>query len=207
MEGLFTYDDGKKRCWWCQGDDLYMSYHDQEWGRPVSDERRLFEKICLEAFQAGLSWITVLRKRENFREAFSNFKYEEVARFNQQDVESLLQNTGIIRNRQKIEAVIHNAQQVDTLLQEFGSLGNYFWQFQPAPAERPTELNYSAIRELAITPTSKRLSKDLKKRGFKFVGPTTMYAFMQAMGLVNDHLEGCWIKKEADQQRAIFLQE
>ncbi len=205
MQGLYIGEDGLSRCWWCKGDELYFNYHDKEWGRPVTDDRRLFEKICLESFQAGLSWITILRKRENFRKAFDNFDYQQIARYTQKDVERLLSDTGIVRNRQKIEATINNAQQIDSILNQFGSLSNYFWQFQPPKEERPKEFSYEYFRSLAITPTSKKLSKDLKSRGFKFVGPTTMYAFMQAMGLVNDHLEGCYVREIAEKQRIDLL--
>lgn len=185
--GILTGEDGKKRCCWCGGDPLYMDYHDNEWGKPVHNDLRLFEKICLEGFQAGLSWITILRKRENFRAAFAGFDFTRVQHFNERDVERLLKDAGIIRHRGKIEATINNAQRAVELAAEFGSLDAYFWGWKPE--------NHEAPRSMAdipsVTDESKALSKDLKKRGWKFVGPTTCYAFMQAMGLVNDHLEDC----------------
>lgn len=181
-----------QRCFWCfkQNDDLlYQNYHDREWGKPVHDDRHLFEKICLEGFQSGLSWYTILKRRDTFRIAFKQFDLAELTRFNQTDVERLLQDTGIIRHRGKIEATIHNAHRALELIAEFGSLDAYFWQFVPPANERPASISRASIP--ASTPTSTRLSKDLKKRGWKFVGPTTCYAFMQAMGLVNDHVDGC----------------
>lgn len=186
-DGLITGADGQKRCWWCGDDPLYVRYHDEEWGRPVTDDIRLFEKMCLEGFQAGLSWITILRKRENFRAAFSGFDFYKVAKFTETDVERLLQDSGIIRHRGKIQATIHNAQQVPCVIEEFGSFSDYLWGFQPKNHVRPK----SRADIPATTKESTALSKDLKKRGFKFVGPTTMYALMQAMGMVNDHIEGC----------------
>ena len=184
---ILTGADGKARCPWCGDDPLYVEYHDKEWGRPVYDDVRLFEKICLEGFQAGLSWITILRKRENFREAFAGFDFEQVAQFDDSDVERLLQNAGIIRHRGKIEATINNAARAIELRAEYGSLSKFFWSFKPNNHTPP-----KTMRDIpAITPESTALSKDLKKRGWRFVGPTTCYAFMQAMGLVNDHLVDC----------------
>lgn len=191
MEGLFTAEDQITRCWWCQGDELYMHYHDTEWGRPTKDDYKLFEKICLEGFQAGLSWITILRKREAFRKAFKNFDFNVVSLYTEDDVELLLQDKGIVRHRGKIKATINNAQRAIELIEEKGSLYNYFIDFTPPQSERPAKFDYKSFMQFNQTPSSKALSKDLKKRGWKFVGPTTMYAFMQAMGLVNDHLEGC----------------
>ena len=185
--GLIKGTDGKQRCWWCGDDPLYIHYHDTEWGQPKSDDISLYEKICLEGFQADLSWLTILRKRENFRAAFVGFDFEKVARFDESDVERLLQDAGIIRHRGKIEAAINNARCTCTLIDETGSLDSYFKQFQPE--NHPIPKRKSDIPP--ITKESEALSKDLRKRGFKFVGPTTMYAHMQAMGLVNDHLEGC----------------
>ena len=178
-----------QRCFWCGEDELYVHYHDQEWGKPMHDDVRLFEKICLEGFQSGLSWYTILKRREGFRKAFKKFDIKKVSKFTEADVEHLLQDEGIIRHRGKIEATIHNAGRALELVAEFGSLDAYFWQFVPPAEERPHSVTRSTIP--ASTPTSIRLSKDLKKRGWKFVGPTTCYAFMQAMGLVNDHIEGC----------------
>ena len=177
------------RCFWCGTDELYVRYHDREWGRPVHDDTRLFEKVCLEGFQSGLSWYTILKRREGFRAAFQQFDPHVVASYTDADVERLLQDDGIIRHRGKIEATINNAQRALELVAEFGSLDSYFWQFVPPASERPAELTRGTIP--ASTPTSTRLSKDLKRRGWKFVGPTTCYAFMQAMGLVNDHMTGC----------------
>lgn len=179
------------RCFWATSDPLYETYHDEEWGRPVSDDRRLFEKICLEGFQSGLSWLTILKKRENFRAAFHDFDLDKVARINGRGVEKLLLDPGIVRHRGKIESTINNARQAKNLVREFGSLSNYFWQFVPEPSERPKKVTRAALSNMAKTPTSLRLSKDLKERGFTYVGAVTCYAFMQAMGLVNDHMEDC----------------
>jgi DNA-3-methyladenine glycosylase I len=179
------------RCWWPGEDVLYLRYHDAEWGRPVTDDRRLFEKICLEGFQAGLSWLTILRKRASFRNAFADFDIDRVARFSGRDVARLLKDEGIVRHRGKIESAINNARRAKALRDEFGSLAAYFWRWEPDPGSRPRRLTRQALMQLARTPESIALSKDLKRRGWTFVGPTTVYAFMQAMGLVNDHLEGC----------------
>jgi len=184
-------DGGVVRCWWCGDDPLYRRYHDREWGRPVRDDRRLFEKICLEGFQSGLSWLTILRKREDFRRAFAGFDFEEVARFDRRRVERLLQDASIVRHRGKIESAIGNARRARELADEHGSLAAYFWRFVPPRGERPRRVTRAALEKLAKTPTSTALSRDLKRRGWTYVGPTTCYAFMQAMGLVNDHLEGC----------------
>lgn len=193
-EGLIKGDDELTRCWWPAGNEDYIHYHDTEWGYPVKDDRLLFEKICLEGFQAGLSWLTILRKRENFREAFAYFDFHQVAKFTEEDVERLLENKGIIRHRGKIESTINNAQRALELIKEKGSLAAYFWSFEPPASERPTIFDYETLKGIAKTPSSIALSKDLKKRGWKFIGPTTAYAFMQAMGLVNDHLEGCYCR-------------
>ena len=185
------------RCWWCGTDPLYVAYHDDEWGRPVTDDTRLFEKICLEGFQAGLSWLTILRKREHFRAAFRGFEIDRVARFTQRDVDRLLKNEGIIRHRGKIESTINNARRARELRDEFGSLSQYFWKWQPATSSRPRRITRRVLKTMAITPESTALSQDLRKRGWTFVGPTTIYAFMQAMGLVNDHVEDCDFRMEA----------
>ncbi len=193
--------DRNLRCAWCASAPDYVAYHDVEWGRPVTDDRRLFEKICLEGFQSGLSWLTILRKRENFRRAFAGFDFDAVARFRARDVTRLLGDAGIVRHRGKIESTINNAQRARELVDEHGSLAAYFWQFEPSSEERPERLTHAVLRELASTPQSKALSKDLKKRGFSFVGPTTVYAFMQAMGLVNDHIDGCSVKADVELAR------
>jgi len=198
---LVRGEDGLARCHWCASDELYRAYHDLEWGFPQRDDRRLFEKICLEGFQSGLSWLTILRKRENFRRAFADFDFGKVARFTPRKVEALLQDAGIVRHRGKIESTIHNARRAIELVGEKGSLAEYFWSFEPAAATRPKRIRWEALLAMAQTPESKALSKDLKRRGWSYVGPTTMYAFMQAMGLVNDHLEGCAVRSRAERAR------
>ena len=190
-----------KRCSWPGEDPLYVRYHDEEWGRPVTDDTRLFEKICLEGFQAGLSWITILRKRENFRQAFSGFNLEAVSRFTARDVQRLLQDEGIIRHRGKIESTINNARQALTLIDEKGSLASYFWSWEPAAAERPCAVTRETLMKMTTTAQSVAMSKDLKKRGWSFVGPTTSYAFMQAMGLVNDHVHDCGVRANVEKAR------
>ncbi|MCB0707406.1 MAG: DNA-3-methyladenine glycosylase I [Saprospiraceae bacterium] len=202
--GLKRGPDDKVRCWWGANHVDYMHYHDTEWGHPVTDDRRLFEKIVLEGFQSGLSWLTILRKRENFRAAFAEFDFEKIARFGEKEVALLLQDSGIVRHRKKIESAINNAQKAILLQKEYGSLARYFWSFEPAPSERPTRFDYETLRQMATSPTSILLSKDLKKRGWSFVGPTTAYAFMQAMGLVNDHLEGCLCRAPIEKKRRTF---
>lgn len=202
--GLILGADGKPRCGWHGGHEDYRAYHDEEWGRPVADDRTLFEKICLEGFQSGLSWLTILRKRENFRAGFANFEYRKVAEFGAADVERLVQDAGIVRHRGKIESTINNAKRAGALVQEAGSLAAYFWAHEPALDTRPARIDQATLRTLGKTAASTALSKDLKKRGWSFVGPTTVYAFMQAMGLVNDHLEGCFIRPIVEQERASF---
>ncbi|WP_423192576.1 DNA-3-methyladenine glycosylase I [Cupriavidus sp. H18C2] len=192
------------RCGWCGGLEDYCHYHDNEWGFPVDDDRRLFEKLCLEGFQSGLSWLTILRKREAFRKAFANFEIDKVARFTERDVERLLGDAGIVRHRGKIEAAIHNARCAQELLKTEPSLAAYFWKFEPDPKSRPARLTPEVLRTMAISPESTALSKDLKKRGWKFVGPTTMYALMQAMGLVNDHMDGCATRDKVLRARKAF---
>jgi len=196
-EGLFSGEDGRLRCSWCQATPAYQHYHDHEWGFPVTDDRRLFEKLCLEGFQAGLSWLTILNKREAFRAGFANFDAERVARFTERDVTRLLADAGIVRHRGKIESTINNAQRVIELRAEFGSLREYAWRHAPAAGSRPKRMTLAALRAASTSPESIAMSKDLKKRGWSFVGPTTVYAFMQAMGLVNDHLDGCHVRTEA----------
>jgi DNA-3-methyladenine glycosylase I len=203
-ERLRTYADGRARCWWPGEHADYVAYHDLEWGVPCRDDRRLFEKLCLEGFQSGLSWLTILRKRENFRRAFADFELERVARFNARSVERLLQDAGIVRHRGKIESTVNNARRALELIDEFGSMAAYIWQFEPPPEERPRTLTWDAVKAMPVTPQSKAMSKDLRQRGWRFVGPTTAYAFMQAMGLVNDHLHGCHVRERAEAARRRF---
>ncbi|MDB5556289.1 MAG: DNA-3-methyladenine glycosylase [Rhizobium sp.] len=202
MEGLITADaDGLTRCHWHGGLEDYMRYHDTEWGYPVHDDIRLFEKICLEGFQSGLSWLTILRKRDAFRADFAGFDFNKVAEFDESDIERLLGDKGIVRHRGKIVSTINNARRAIDLRQEFGTLDKYFWNHAPQPGERPDRIDLAWLRANPTSPASIRLSKDLKKRGWSFVGPTTVYAFMQAMGLVNDHLEGCFCREKAAAMR------
>ena len=189
--------DGNARCWWAGDDARYIAYHDDEWGLPVADDARLFEKLCLEGFQSGLSWRTILYKREAFRAAFEGFDIERVARFTSRRVERLLQDAGIVRHRGKIESTINNAKRARELIAEAGSLAAYVWSFEPKPASRPRVLTREALAGMATSPESIALSKDLKRRGFSFVGPTTVYAFMQSMGLVNDHVADCAFRPAA----------
>ncbi|HVY19371.1 MAG TPA: DNA-3-methyladenine glycosylase I [Bauldia sp.] len=204
-DGLIVGDDGKRRCGWGGSTPNYIPYHDNEWGRPVTDDKRLFEKICLEGFQSGLSWLTILRKRENFRRAFAGFDIDKVARFTARDVTRLLKDEGIIRHRGKIESTINNAKRAQELREEFGSLAAYFWSHEPPKKDRPKKMDAATLRAMPTSPASIALSKDLKKRGWSFVGPTTVYAFMQAMGLVNDHLEGCHCRMEVEKLRRNFV--
>lgn len=191
-----------RRCPWSEGSALYMQYHDREWGFPVTHDQRLFEKICLEGFQSGLSWITILRKREAFRAAFTGFDFHRVARFKEADVQRLLQDDGIVRHRGKIEATINNAARAIEMEREFGTLAAYFWRFEPDARTRPKKPTQDWLRAQTTSPEATALSKDLKKRGWKFVGPTTMYAFMQAMGMVNDHQHDCHVRDAARAARA-----
>jgi DNA-3-methyladenine glycosylase I len=190
------------RCWWADSAPEYRAYHDTEWGFPVGDDVRLFEKLSLEGFQAGLSWLTILRKREAFRRAFAGFDFERIARFDERDVMRLLADAGIVRHRGKIEAVINNARRAVDLVKAEGSLARYTWRFEPAA--RTDGLDRGALAQLATTAESKALARDLKRRGWRFVGPTTVYAFMQAMGLVNDHLDGCDAQGEVARARRQF---
>lgn len=203
-DGLVAGPDGQVRCWWHGNKDDYLLYHDTEWGWPVDEDRRLFEKICLEGFQSGLSWLTILRKRENFRAAFVNFEMDQVAQFGEDDVARLLQDAGIVRHQGKIRSTINNAARALDLKAEFGSLAAYFWSYEPTPEQRPEKLDHATARTLGKTDVSTAVSKDLKKRGWSFVGPTTVYAFMQAMGLVNDHLEGCVCRAKIEKARDAF---
>lgn len=195
MTALFSSSDGLARCSWCAASTDYIAYHDSEWGFPVADDRRLFEKLSLEGFQSGLSWRTILMKRENFRAAFAGFDFDQVARFDDRDVERLLHDAGIVRHRGKIDAVINNAGRAQQLVREKGSLAAYVWSFEPEG---------DAPHLASTSPASIAMSKDLKKRGWKFVGPTTVHAFMQAMGLINDHAEGCAVRVRAEHARATF---
>lgn len=188
---LRAHPDGKVRCWWCGDDPLYVAYHDDEWGRVVHDDTKLFEKICLEGFQSGLSWLTILRKRENFRRAFFGFDAARVAQFDESDVARLVADAGIIRHRGKIESTINNARRYVELVAEFGSLDRFVWQFTTSEPEGDRSAPPGIPSQ---TPSSTRMSKELKRRGWSFVGPTTMYAFMQSVGVVNDHLDGCWVR-------------
>ena len=212
-EGVVRGQDGVSRCWWGDSAPEYRPYHDSEWGFPVADDVRLFEKLSLEGFQAGLSWLTILRKREAFRRAFEAFDFTKVARFGESDVARLLEDASIIRHRGKIEAVINNARRAVELVDEEGSLATYVWRFEPElatyvwrfePERRTTLLDRAALAQLPHTSESKALARDLKRRGWRFVGPTTVYAFMQAMGLVNDHLDGCDAQPEVDAARSAF---
>lgn len=204
-EGLIRGDDGLDRCFWHGGLEDYRRYHDEEWGRPVNDDVRLFEKICLEGFQSGLSWLTILRKRENFRAAFAGFDFHQVARFDDEDIARCLADAGIVRHRGKIVSTINNARRAIDLQTEFGSLSRYFWSYEPDASERPARMDYATLKANPTSPTSIRLSKDLKKRGWTFVGPTTVYAFMQAMGLVNDHIEGCCRRAPTEELRSLLV--
>jgi DNA-3-methyladenine glycosylase I len=200
-DGVIVCEDGVNRCSWACSTPDYHSYHDLEWGFPVSADVRLFEKLSLEGFQAGLSWLTILRKREAFRDAFAGFDYERVAQFTSRDVERLVANAAIVRHRGKIEAVINNAKRAVELVQAEGSIARYIWGFEPAsPGRTPDNLGQLP----ATTPESVALAKDLKRRGWRFVGPTTIYAFMQAMGLVNDHREGCDARVAVTEARKRF---
>ena len=199
--GLVRGDDGRPRCFWGASTPDYAAYHDREWGFPVTDEIRLFEKICLEGFQSGLSWLTILRKRDAFRRAFGGFDFAKVARFAAKDVKRLLGDASIVRHRGKIESTIQNARRALEVVDEFGSLPAYFWRFEPDPGSRPRRLTRATLVKMSTCAESHALSKDLKKRGFTYVGPTTVYAFMQAMGLVNDHLEGCHVRQAVERAR------
>lgn len=200
-KGINVGDDGRERCSWTGNLEDYRRYHDAEWGRPVTDDIRLFEKICLEGFQSGLSWLTILRKRENFRIAFAGFDFDKVAAFDDEDIARCLADTGIVRHRGKIVSTINNARRAQEMRAEFGSLASYFWSNEPPAEERPAVMDYETLIANPSTPTSTRISKDLKKRGWTFVGPTTVYAFMQAMGLVNDHVHGCFCQPEVERLR------
>jgi DNA-3-methyladenine glycosylase I len=202
VDGIVVGRDRVARCWWADSAPEYRDYHDTEWGFPVSDDVRLFEKLSLEGFQAGLSWLTILRKRDAFQRAFADFDFDRIARFGERDVARLLADAGIVRHRGKIEAVINNARRAAELVQSEGSLAHYVWRFEPGA--RTGGLDRARLAELAVTTESTALAKDLKRRGWRFVGPTTVYAFMQAMGLVNDHLDGCDARVSVDSARERF---
>lgn len=190
--------DGKSRCRWCGAAPEFLAYHDTEWGFPVSDDHRLFEKLCLEGFQSGLSWRTILAKRENFRAAFHDFDFDRIARFIQRDIDRLLKDEGIVRHRGKIEAVVNNARQARELVKREGSLAAFVWRYEPGMKQ------FAEPQTASTSAESLALSKDLKKLGWKFVGPTTVYAFMQAMGLINDHVEDCVIRNKVERARKGF---
>lgn len=202
--GVITTDDGISRCWWCVGNPLYENYHDREWGRPVADDTRLFEKLCLEGFQSGLSWLTILRKRENFRRAFKSFDIHSVARLNTRSVERLMLDAGIVRNRAKIEATINNAKRCISLIDEFGSLAAFVWSFEPDERPRSWTADWASLLNIGTSPEATTMSKDLKRRGWSFVGPTTVYSFMEAMGLVNDHVNRCSVRDQVEDARERF---
>ncbi|MCR9159318.1 MAG: DNA-3-methyladenine glycosylase I [Nannocystaceae bacterium] len=198
MTARYDAPDGSPRCRWAGAAPDFLAYHDTEWGFPVADDRTLFEKLSLEAFQSGLSWRTILSKRENFRRAFHDFEIDRVARFNTRSVQRLLEDEGIVRHRGKIEAVINNARRAHELIREHGSLAAYVWSYEPDAESLPPP------QTVSVTPESTALAKALKRKGWMFVGPTTVYAFMQAMGLVNDHAEGCIIRSRARTEREAF---
>ncbi|CAB3675331.1 DNA-3-methyladenine glycosylase I [Achromobacter denitrificans] len=199
--GLITDGAGVARCFW---QPSMPDYHDHEWGRPVADDRRLYEKICLEGFQAGMAWITILRKREAFRAAFDDFDFERVARYTERDVERLMADPGIVRNRNKIVSAINNARRARELAEETGSLAGWLWKHEPAPRERPSAVDLDYWNNNPTSAASVALSRALKQRGWTFVGPTTLHAFMQAVGMVNDHLDGCVCRETVERARADF---
>lgn len=205
MTNRTTKETSPRRCRWSGDHADYQAYHDLEWGFPQDDDQRLFEKLCLEGFQSGLSWLTILRKRENFRRAFADFDFERIARWNERSVLRLLADAGIVRHRGKIEAALSNARLARTLRDDFGSLGAFFWSFEPDDADRPDRFDEASLVARSETPASHAMSKALKKRGFRFVGPTTAYAFMQSMGIVNDHAEDCDTRKKVERARSRFL--
>jgi DNA-3-methyladenine glycosylase I len=200
--GVSVGPDGVARCWWGDSDDLYRRYHDLEWGRPVDDDRRLFEKLVLEGFMSGLSWLTILRKRENFRKAFRGFDPKVVARFSARDAARLMGDVGIVRNRAKIDATINNARRHAELVKEFGSLAAYAWVYEPKPRKRLPDR--ATLVEAGVPAEAIAMSKDLRRRGWSFVGPTTVHSFMQAMGLMNDHVRGCEAGLEIERLRQDF---
>ncbi|MEM9173842.1 MAG: DNA-3-methyladenine glycosylase I [Myxococcota bacterium] len=204
MAGRARLGRAPKRCGWCGDHADYQAYHDTEWGFPVADDRRLFEKLCLEGFQSGLSWLTILRKRENFRKAFADFEFDRIARWNERSVARLLRDAGIVRHRGKIEATLHNARRARALREEFGSLAAFFWSFEPDASARPKHFDEDRLLAVTQTDASRAMAHALKTRGFRFFGPTTAYAFMQSMGIVNDHAAGCDTRAEVERARAKF---
>jgi DNA-3-methyladenine glycosylase I len=204
-EGLMLGDDGQPRCFWGGKIPGFAEYHDNEWGFPVQDEHKLFEKVCLEGFQSGLSWRTILDKRPAFREVFLDFDFERVARFGDDDVARLLADARIVRHRGKIEATINNARRACEAVDAHGSLGALLWRYEPPPARRPSRMTHEVLRSTPLSEDSTKLAKDLKRLGWRFFGPTTAYAFMQAMGLVNDHLVGCTVRDRCEAARARFV--
>lgn len=202
--GLTTDESGLTRCTWRDAAPEYPRYHDHEWGVPVADDIQLYEKICLEGFQAGMAWITILRKRESFRRAFEGFDFRRVAQYGEADIERLMADPGIVRNRAKIVSAINNARRACELVAETGSLARWVWAFEPGPDERPARVDWAYWTANPTSAASVRLSKALKKRGWSYVGPTTMYALMQALGMVNDHLEGCVCRAHIEQLRRQF---
>lgn len=201
-DGLIAAPDGHLRCWWALSAPDYLAYHDEEWGRPVLDDDRLFERLCLEAFQSGLSWLTILRKRNAFRAAFADFRIAAVARFGSEEVERLLCDEGIVRNRRKIDAAIHNAGRMLEVIDECGSFAAFLWTFKPA--EHATPRSASGIP--TVTRESEALAKELRRRDFRFIGPTTLYALMQSCGLVNDHVAGCRVRDEVQREQVAAAQ-
>ena len=200
-------DDGRQRCWWPGDDTQYQQYHDTEWGRPLVESRALFEKICLEGFQSGLSWLTILRKRENFRSAFQSFDHAVIAQFGEDNISELMSNAGIVRHRGKIEAVINNARCLLEMEEQGISLNDFLWSFAPRVPFGRTGISGDEYPIASQSPEATQLSKDLKRRGWKFVGPTTMYSMMQSVGMVNDHVEGCCVRDECEQQRVLTLRD
>jgi DNA-3-methyladenine glycosylase I len=201
-DGVTLGEDGVTRCWWCGDDPLYVAYHDTEWGRPLIDDGKIFEKLCLEGFMSGLSWLIILRKRENFRAAFEGFDLETVAGYGASKVEELLGNSGIVRNRAKIEATINNAARCIELIADEGSLAGYFWSYEPV--REPSRLDWPGLLDLGVAPEATAMSKDLKRRGWRFVGPTTVYSVMESAGLVNDHMSACDITDPVDAERRVL---
>ncbi len=203
--GVVRGGDGIARCWWCVGEAIYEQYHDSEWGRPVVEDNRLFEKLCLEGFQSGLSWLTILRKRDNFRRAFRSFDIATVARFNARSVERLLADAGIVRHRGKIESTINNARRALEVVEEQGPLVRYVWSFADRDESSPRPLDWPALVARGPSSEAIAMSKNLKRRGWTFVGPTTVYSFMEAVGLVNDHMSACDVREDVEEDRDAFL--
>ena len=204
-EGLVYDAGGRPSCRWHGGLPDYEAYHDTEWGRPQGHDHRLFEKLCLEGFQSGLSWLTILRKRANFRQRFADFDFTILASYGEPEVQAMLADPGIVRHRGKIEAAISNAARAIELVAEAGSLAAYLWRYAPLPDSRPGPFDHASLRAATRSDASVALSRDLLKRGWRFVGPTTVYAFMQAVGMVNDHLEGCWCRPECEAAQRAFI--